>query len=280
MTQKLNINELFTQDAYNIPLYLPFSKQTVQMREMVTADQKYFLKHVAQLEDKDFVQRKIGVLFNDLIEKLVKDVDFKKMTLQDKFYMLLYLRGRMKGEKTQLGTKCPVCQKDITFGYDLSRFQDKIKHMADDIKLPMDIAVGDMVFTIDSVTISDEIENDQLLSKPELLKSYDMTESHLANMLRVACAIKKIVTQKGEIDMTEYKMNDRMAVFMRTPVTVVSEISTVINTMMSKITDMLSDKFTVPCLQQGCDGKQEVVVQIGDEGFFISRSSDSPPKGT
>lgn len=278
-TPKLNINELFQTDAYCNSLYLPFSKQTIQMREMVTADQKFFLKHVAKLQDKEFVQRKIGVLFNDLLEKLIKDVDFTKMPLQDKLYLLLFLRGKMKGDKTQLGTKCPKCNADITFGYDLGRFQERIKKMADEIKLPFEVPVADMVYIVDSVMISDEIETDKLLSNADFVKSYDMDEAHLSNMLRVASAIKRIISPKGELEMSEHPMQDRISLFMRTPVTVVSEISTVINDMTSKMADMMTDKFMVPCLKPDCEGKTEVVVAIGDEGFFIPRSSDSQPAG-
>jgi hypothetical protein len=278
-TPKLNINDLFQSDSFCNSVYLPFSKQTILMREMVTADQKYFLKHVAKLQDKEFVQRKIGILFNDLLEKLIKDVDFTKMPLQDKLYLLLFLRGKMKGDKTQLGIKCPKCNADITFGYDLGRFQERIKKMADDIKLPFEVPVGDMVYIVDSVMISDEIETDKLLSSPDFIKLYDMDEAHLSNMLRVASAIKRIISPKGELEMSEHKMPDRVSLFMRTPVSVVSEISTAINEMTSKMADMMTDKFTVPCLQSNCDGKTEVVVAIGDEGFFIPKSSDSPPAG-
>ena len=66
--EKLDIKDLFSQESqYNIEVELPFSKQTLKMREMVTADQKTFLKNAVQLGDQEFIQRKIGEDFQDAL---------------------------------------------------------------------------------------------------------------------------------------------------------------------------------------------------------------------
>lgn len=272
---KISIDELFTTNDYNIEVELPFSKKKIFMREMITADQKYFLKHASNLEDKDFVQRKIGVLFNDLLSKLIKDVDFKTMALQDKLFLLLFIRSKTKGDKTILGVKCEKCGADITFGYDMSKFHKKIIETAEKIKTPIEVPVGDIIFIVDSVTVQEEIEADALLSDPSFIKHTGIEEKYLMNNLRVASAVKRIIMPKGMTDMTEHPLRKRLEVIFRTPTASLAEISEKIKGVMEETFKMLTDKFTVPCLQKGCDGKAEAEVQIGNEGFFIPQSSVS-----
>jgi len=274
-TKPMGIKDLFAEEnQYNINLELPFSKTTIKMREMITADQKSFLKSAAQLSDKDFVQRKIGVLFNDLLEKISENLDISAMTLQDKLYVLLYLRSRLRGDKSQLSIPCQKCKKSIKFTYSLDRFTDKVKKLADSVETPKTCQVGGAEMVIDAIMIKEEIESDTLLSDAAWVKSEELGESEIANLMRVASAIKKITLPgKTTVDMTEYHMKDRYEALMRMPAKMMTEIVDDISVMLKATFDMMGDKIVIPCLQDNCDGKTEVNIQIGDEGFFIEPSS-------
>jgi len=272
----LKIQDLFAgENEYNIEVELPFSKKIIKMREMVTADQKSFLKQTVNLGDQEFIQRKIGVLFNDLLEKVCLDLDLQKMTLQDKLYLLLFIRTRLKNEKTQLEVTCDECNKPIRFTYDLTRFNNKIKELANKIKIPKTVKIHGTEMIINSIVLREEIQSDELLSNNEWVKKEEIGISELSNMLRVSSAIKTITTPQGSIDMTEYHMKERYEALMRMPATMMADVVQEISDMVKEMFDMMSDKFEVPCLADGCNGKKEVNVQIGDDGFFIKQSSES-----
>ena len=273
---KLQIGDLFDNtNQYNIEIILPFSKQTLKMREMITSDQKEFLKSASNLNDKDYVQRKIGVLFNTLLEKICEDLDVSTMTLQDKLYVLLFLRTRLRGDKTELNVTCEKCKKTNKITYSLERFTKKVNAIADSLDTPKICDVAGTTMTIDAIMIKEEIENDTLLSDEKWVKNEEIAESEISNLLRVASAIKIIkIPSKGEVDMTEYHMRERYDALMRMPATMMTEIVDSISTMLKTTFDITEDVITVPCLQEGCNGKTEVTIQMGDEGFFIKPSSD------
>jgi len=269
----LNIKDLFAEeDQYNIELELPFSKEVIKMREMITSDQKSFLKQASRLNDQDFIQRKIGVLFNDLLEKICLDLNVDKMTLQDKLYVLLYLRSKIRGDKSELSTECTKCHSTINFTYSLERFTNKVKTMADSVETPRFIKVGESEIEIDAIMIKEEIESDSLISDEDWVKNEELGQNELSNLLRVSSAIKKISNPKGKVDLTEYHMRDRYDALMRMPASMMTKVVEEISNLVKAMFDMMGDEITVPCLEDNCDGGAEINIQIGDEGFFIGPS--------
>ena len=278
-TNNLDITQIFNEEnQYNIPIILPFSKRKVMMREMVTGDQKKFLKQAMKLEDREYLHRKIGVLFNELIGQITQDAEVEDWILQDKLYFLLFLRCYLKGDATELVFQCDKCKQSNKFTYHLEMFIKKIQEMADSVELARKKSFGDYSFFIDAITIREEIEADALVSDEEWLVKENIGENELINLLRVASAIKQIEIPAGKSDLTAYSLEQRYMLLMRTPIKIMNDVVAEITDTLKKTMEFTGDKLTVPCLHENCDGKTEINIQLGDEGFFIKQSSGSTPK--
>jgi len=244
------------------------------MREMVTSDQKTFLKNITRLDDTDFIQRKIGILFNDLLENICQDLDIATMTLQDKLYLLLFLRSRLRGDNTELSVKCEKCDHPIKFQYSLDRFVKKVKDVADSVETPKTMSFNDSTIVIDAIMIKEEIESDTLLSDKEWVEAEEIGISELSNLMRVTASIKEITVPKGTVVMSDYHMKERYEMLMRMPMDMMTKIVEEISQLIKSMFDIMSDKIEIPCLRDTCDGKTKTEIQIGDEGFFIKSSSE------
>jgi hypothetical protein len=96
-------------NVYEFSTVLPGNGQTVKFKPVTTGQMKKLLAY--EQSDSPMEMEKA---LDSLIEECVisPDFDINKLYLQDRFFLLLQIRSKTKGDRYDFTWKCPICELD------------------------------------------------------------------------------------------------------------------------------------------------------------------------
>jgi hypothetical protein len=104
-TQPIDIKTFL--NVYEFEETLPGSGQVVKFKPVTTGQMKKMLAY-EQSDKPQEMESALDGLITDCV--LSTDFDVNKLYLQDRFFLLLQIRGKTKGDRYDFQWQCPVCE--------------------------------------------------------------------------------------------------------------------------------------------------------------------------
>lgn len=181
-------------NTYKFDCILPGSGKKVHFKPITTAQMKSLLVY-----EKENDPKVLENAMDELISSCVLDEDFdiKKQYIQDRFFLLLEIRKKTKGETYKFRIDCPQCKSQSLNVVDLGKLNVKKldKRKSKRVKLNDNI-------TIELNHLTREMQDDAYeRTQPKEDDTKSLTEFMIATY---ANSIVKIITPDGEIEDPEY----------------------------------------------------------------------------
>ena len=176
-------------NVYEFQTVLPGSGETIKFKPITTGNLKKLL--VYENEDNDVV---IENALDELISSSVQNEDFdiKNLYLQDRFFLLVELRKRTKGNSYKFSYKCEKCGSQTLQNIDLSKLPLKTL----DSELENNIQLTDTI----SVELKHVTRRDQTEAFSYIKEDKGMSTLQRATEMALfthAVGIKNIITPDG-----------------------------------------------------------------------------------
>jgi hypothetical protein len=107
MTQPIDITSYI--NVYEFDTTLPGSGQVVTFKPVTTGQMKKMLAY-EQADDPQEIEAALDMLISECV--VSPDFDINKLYLQDRFFLLLEIRSKTKGNKYEFHWQCPICELD------------------------------------------------------------------------------------------------------------------------------------------------------------------------
>lgn len=186
-------------NVYEFETILPGSKETVKFKPITTGQLKKMLVYENE-RDPMVIENGLDELISSSV--ISEGFDINKLYLQDRFFLLIELRKKSKGEKYSFQYNCPSCGSQSVQVIDLTKLN--VKPLSKDIdnlvKLDSKISVE-----MSHITRGKQREAYRIMTKDKSLNdSQRITEMAL---LTHAASIEAIVVPEGRI--TDSSISDR-----------------------------------------------------------------------
>lgn len=185
-------------NTYEFKCNLPGTGEEITFKPITTGQMKKLLIY-EKSTDPFVIEDALDDLISDCV--ITEGFDIKKMTLQDRFFLLIEIRRKSKGDKYTFKHKCEKCKQEIINTIDLSLLEVK----------KVDPDANSIVKINDNLSI--EVEHFTRLMQ---IKAYKETAvDNMSNIQRLAesttllfaYAIKKFITSEGEV--TDAPLDDK-----------------------------------------------------------------------
>jgi hypothetical protein len=186
-------------NAYEFETELPGSGETVKFRPVTTGQLKRMLVYEGS-EDPSVIEGALDELISSSI--VTPGFNINNLYLQDRFYLLVKIRSKTKGEMYKFAYKCRECESQTPQAVNLDMLPvKKLEEVSDDIvKLTDSLSVR-----LSHVTRGDQNKAYEIIGKMKnLSENQRFTEMALFTH---AIAIKSIIVPEGEI--TDSSIKDR-----------------------------------------------------------------------
>jgi hypothetical protein len=114
MSKNVNIKDLFSYEFY---CELPGTSERIKFRPITTGQLKKLLVYENE-KDKDIIDEILDSLITDCV--ISENFNIDDLYLLDRFYLMLQLRMKSKGEEYEITHKCPQCGKETFSVIDLN----------------------------------------------------------------------------------------------------------------------------------------------------------------
>jgi hypothetical protein len=237
-------------NVYEFSCELPGSDQKVIFKPVNTGQLKKLLTY--ENETNLLIQEQA---LDDLLisSVLSEDFDVNELYLEDRFFLLVELRKKTKGEVLEFTLTCPKCNSQSINRVDLNSMP--VKPLDTEVDLTVEL-VNDV-----KVYLRRMKRKHQKEINPSLLKS-NLTNLQIAAQMQTlyhACAIDKIETPDG-ID-ENLNMNDKIYLIDNIPTSEYDKIRNKIE----EVSFGLDLTYKASCRQ--CDYKAETIVPV-ESNFF------------
>lgn len=235
-------------NVYEFETQLPGSGEVIKFKPLTTGDLKKLL--IYENETDEVV---IENALDDLIQSSVitENFDIKNCYLQDRFFLLVEIRKKSKGEVHRFNTICQKCGSQILSVIDLNDL--KVTHpqkMEEEIVLNENISVN-----IGHITRIEQMNAFKFLDK----KGSKLQKTTNMSILTHAAGIKSITTPDGKED--DINISDKVFLLENIP-----------TNSYEKIRDWFDDNtfgidfsYTTECVN--CGNKKEMTIPL-DNFFF------------
>lgn len=238
-------------NAYEFDTTLPGSGEVVRFKPITTGQLKRLLVYENENNPTVIEQALDELISSSMVSE---GFDINKLYLQDRFYLLIEIRRKSKGESYQFQYKCPVCGAQSVQTVKLGEMN--VKQMPKDIdnivKLDDKISVR-----LEHITRGGQKESYKFIEKDKTLSDTQrITEMALFTH---AASIKGIVVPEGEIK--DASLNDRKYLLENIPTEAYGKIREWFET-----NDFgLDFTYTIKC--NNCIAEEKVDVPV--ENFFF-----------
>lgn len=239
-------------NVYEFTCELPGNKQGVKFKPVNTGELKKLLTY--ENETNLLIQEQA---LDDLITSSVLSEDFNidELYLEDRFYLLVELRKKTKGEILEFSLNCPKCNSQSLNRVDLNKLPVK----------PLDPNADNVVDLGNSI----KVYLRRLKRKHQKEIKPSMIHEHLSNtqkqaevqILYHACAVEKVETESGVDE--NLKMTDKKYLLENIPT---GEYDMIRN----KIEEMsfgVNLTYNIKCIQPNCKFEWKTIVPI-ENNFF------------
>lgn len=180
-------------NVYSFQTVLPGSGQEIRFKPITTGQLKRLLSY-ENTDDPAIVERALDELISSSIE--TEGFNIEDLYLQDRFFILLEIRKKTKGEKYQFTFNCPECKSQSMSSIDLSTLEVK--------KLEMD-KIEDVVKLDDNISlrmgfVTRKMEKEAFELAKKIMgssKNNALKQAETAVIMQ-ALAVKSIITPDGE----------------------------------------------------------------------------------
>lgn len=225
MTQDINsiINIIErSSESYSTPVYIPSLKKEVNFREISTAQHKRILK--STIDDPVYNSLFIKTMYSIIKENCVGDVDFNKLTIIDKMFIILHLRSVSIGDTISVELQSKN-DESSTYKSDF-KITNVIKNAKKVVKNiePETLEIGPYKIhcsvpnILTECKIEEELRNDEI---GDMNTAEDIRETFAEKFISEICKfINKIEIVKDEavdVNLEEYSFKDRITLIEKLP---------------------------------------------------------------
>jgi len=180
-------------NIYDFSCKLPGSGEKVQFKPVTTSQ----LKRLLIYEDEDD-----PMIIEDALDEIIttsvisEDFDIDKLILQDRFYLLLDIRKKTKGNSYTFTYTCPKCKSQSMQSINLNELP--VNTIPEDID-PFIRVNNKMKLRLDYLTRGEQKEINQLIKADKSIDS-DIKRIAELSILHHASGIKEVKAGKDNID--------------------------------------------------------------------------------
>lgn len=241
-------------NVYEFQTELPGSGKEIRFKPITTGQLKKLLSF-ENTDDPAVVERALDELISSSI--VTEGFNIEDLYLQDRFFILLEIRKKTKGEKYQFTFTCPECKSQSISAIDLSTLEVKkldLSKIEEVLKLDDNIALR-MGF----VTRKMEKEAFELAKRLMGAKKGDNLRQAEAAIYIQALSIKSVITPEGED--TNISLQDKKFLLEEIPQGLYQKVLE----WYDKNNFGVDFKTSISCLS--CDYKKEINIPVED--FFF-----------
>lgn len=176
-------------NVYEFDTNLPGSWEKVKFRPLTTAQLKRLLVYENE-EDPAIIEDALDDLISSAV--ISENFDIKDLYLQDRFFLLIEIRRRTKGDRYEFAYNCPHCKVENTQAINLAQLDVKKrpKTLKNTVKLDDNISVK-----LRYMKRRDNAEAYEFLGASKLSPTQKSVE--IATLSEAMC-IESIITPEGE----------------------------------------------------------------------------------
>lgn len=181
-------------NVYTFSCVLPGSEDKIEFKPLTTKE----IKHLLTYED-DTDYNKVEEVLDYIITSSVvtEDFDIDKLYLQDRFYLLLEIRKKTKGETHEFQFDCPKCEAQTYIVQDLDKLETTRLKDLGELNTTIDIT-DQLSIEVWFITRGEEKEALQRVNSDAVQKD---SEYHL-NILTQS--IKSVISPDGKEENLEF----------------------------------------------------------------------------
>lgn len=185
-------------NVYEFETVLPGSGQVVRFKPLTTAQLKKLLVYENE-QDPATIEKALDDLISSTV--ISEDFNMNDLYMQDRFFMLIEIRRRTKGDTYQFSYKCPKCGAENIHTVNLANLKVKKrpKTLKNVVKLDDNISVK-----LRYMKRGDSVEAYDFLGASKLSQTQKSAE--VATLAEAMC-IESIITPDGED--TEATLEDK-----------------------------------------------------------------------
>lgn len=120
-----NFKKYLNASVYEFSCFLPGIKQEIKFKPITTKQLKKLLIHENE-EDPFILENSLNELISECVE-WPESFSLKDLYQEDRFFLLLEIRKKSKGETFQFNLTCPKCKSQSVITIDLNKFSIKEK---------------------------------------------------------------------------------------------------------------------------------------------------------
>lgn len=239
-------------NVYEFTTELPGTKQEVKFRPVNTGELKKLLTY--ENETNLLIQEQA---IDDLITSSVLSEDFNidELYLEDRFYLIVELRKKTKGEVLEFSLTCPKCKSQTLNRIDLNNLP--VKPLDPEANMVVDLGNGIKVH------LRRLKRKHQKEIKPAMIHEHltPLQKQAEIGILYNACAIDKVETESGVDE--NLKISDKKYLIENIPTGAYDKI----RDKLDDITFGVDLRYKAQCQKTDCDYKFETMVPI-ENNFF------------
>lgn len=184
----LNVRQFLNN--YEFETILPGSGEVIKFKPMTTGQMKKLLLYEG-VENSNTLESALDSLISSCV--LTKPFDIKKLYLQDRFYLLVQIRIKTKGETYSFSYKCPKCGQTSVNAVNI----EDLKVTKKLEELPLLQISDDLSLRLDHITRGDQLAAEYLVSKKKLSSEKEKQAEQIT--YTYAQAIKSFISPLEEV---------------------------------------------------------------------------------
>ena len=263
-----------SNESYSFPIYIPSLEKEIYFRELSTAQQKRLIKSAIDqpLYNSVFITTSFEIISENLTDK---EVNAEDLTILDKFFILLALRGNGVSDKVKVQLQSKN-DSNRTYDYEFSiaKILEKAQKAVKNIKTEqVDVDPYTLHCNIPNILEEKKLEEEMRLADEEIDISSveDLRQSVGEKFIGEICKyVSSINIADKEINLRDMSFKERIQIIEKLPakcVDAVVKYMEKVNNEVEKIT-LIDKKFTVE------GKKEEYEYQLTLDATFFMNSSD------